>query len=545
MRARCGRGWAALAAESGNWPEARDGTAVALAQLPLLTDHGLSADDRRHHLAQLAGLGPAAAYAQVADAPRWRRHARVRAAWQSLEAGRGVLVAQALETRTDLTILNRVHPDLADRLDELLRRLNRPYETADTVLSAGVSPPDAHAATRARQAADQQRDDAASLARLYDQIRGLPGFERFGLPPTIEQMQAATGDGNVVAVLATPFGCGALIMNRKAVDYLPLPRLSEADAHARTVQFLSAVYGLDDATDTPPDSGTVFDVLEWAWDAITGPVLAHLGHTRTPERPLSGWPRVWWLPTSVLTLLPLHAAGYHREPAAKQPRVVLDLVVSSYLPTMRVLVEARKPRQPNPHALVVGVNKPTYAQASLPPLAFAEAEAEAVHNRLQPEEPVLLGPAATHDHVNKQLPTAGWAHFACHAAADNTDPARGFLALHDQRLEVRELGQLTLTNAHLAFLSACTTATAAAELLDEPIHLASAFLIAGYQHAIGSLWTINDALARVIAERTYQQILVQQRAPAEALHHTIRAMRANQDAANRPDLWAAHIHFGP
>lgn len=541
-----------MAADNGDWNRAREGVTVALNQLALLTDHKLGADDRRHHLAQMEGLGPLAAYTLVADLPargdaaderaesaqRGTRDTRLRSAWEALEAGRGVLISQAFETRTDLTDLSRSYPELANEVAELRQRLNRPAH------SASEWPTQAKPWAQLKHAADERRNDAASLSQLYERIRALPGFQRFAVAPTAEQMLAATSDGTAVAVLVTPFGCGALIMGRNMLDYLPLPDLSEDSAHAHVARFLPAVFGTDTAT--PADPAAVFQVLEWAWNTITGPILAYLGHAHPPEDSLPSWPRIWWIPTGVLALVPLHAAGYHRTPAQTRPPTVLDLVISSYLPTMRVLIEARKTRNPNPHALIVGVNKPAYAdETDLAPLAFAEDEAEAVHKGLKIRDPLLLGCQATHQEVSQQIPTAGWAHFACHAAADNTDPARGYLALHDQRLEVRQLAQLTLADAHLVYLSACTTATTPEHLLDEPIHLASAFLVAGYQHAIGTLWTIHDPLARIIAERTYRQVINQQQTPSHALHHTVRQIRANPEASQRPDLWAAYIHFGP
>jgi hypothetical protein len=375
---------------------------------------------------------------------------------------------------------------------------------------------------------------------LLATIRAKPGFERFGLPPTAAQLRAAAGEGVIVAVNVTEIECGALLLDSGGMDYLPLPLLTQADAITQTNRYLAAVYRFDDPG-APVDTTAMLDVLGWLWDAVAGPVLAHLGHIRTPKAK-QDWPHVWWLPTGVLSLLPIHAAGHHDDPDTRERRAVLDRVISSYTPTAGILYQARRPvATSNGQALVVGIDNAPGQN----PLLFAEAEATAVHHILnRPGPPPLLGQAATRDNVGKALHSAGWTHLACHAVADHDDPARSHLALYDGPLEVRELGQLPRIDAHLAYLSACTTATSATRLLDEPIHLASAFLLAGYQHAIGTLWPINDALARRIAERVYQQ-LAAGTAPAIALHQTIRRLRANPDVAARPHLWASHIHFGP
>ena len=49
-----------------------------------------------------------------------------------------------------------------------------------------------------------------------------------------------------------------------------------------------------------------------------------------------GQPRVWWVATGSLALLPVHAAG-HRDGS----RTLLDRVISSYTPTVRSLTAAR------------------------------------------------------------------------------------------------------------------------------------------------------------------------------------------------------------
>lgn len=48
----------------------------------------------------------------------------------------------------------------------------------------------------------------------------------------------------------------------------------------------------------------------------------------------------------------------------------------------------------------------------------------------------------------------------------------------------------------LAYQSACETAlTGKARLLDEAIHLTSAFQLADYPHVIGTPWPIDDEIA--------------------------------------------------
>jgi CHAT domain-containing protein len=188
----------------------------------------------------------------------------------------------------------------------------------------------------------------------------------------------------------------------------------------------------------------------------------------------------------------------------------------------------------------VGVNQTRHAD--LPALRLAEAEAQHVHDLLAAGGSPLLGPHATHAAVAQALPTMSWAHFACHATANQEDPVESHLALYDRALTVRELSGMDLPNAYLAYLSACTTATGSIRLLDEAIHVAAAFQLAGYPHTIATLWPISDLLAPDIATRIYQAI-TDGASPAAAVHEAVRAVR---DAyPTEPQLWASHIHLGP
>lgn len=111
------------------------------------------------------------------------------------------------------------------------------------------------------------------------------------------------------------------------------------------------------------------------------------------------------------------------------------------------------------------------------------------------------------------------------------------------------LSQISLDHAHLAYLSACSTANpGTTDFLDEAIHLTSAFQLAGFPHVIGTLWPINDRLAVEVAESFYIHLTIGPRGTldpsqaATALHHTIRALRDRYPAT--PSLWAAYLHAG-
>jgi CHAT domain-containing protein len=167
-----------------------------------------------------------------------------------------------------------------------------------------------------------------------------------------------------------------------------------------------------------------------------------------------------------------------------------------------------------------------------------------------PEIWVLQGENATRERILAELPAWSWLHFACHAESDPNDPSRGQLLVHDYKehpLTVLDISRLKLDKTELVFLSACQTARAGLRLADEPIHLTSAFQLAGCQHVIGTLWSIDDYMAAEIARDFYQIISQQNQADSTrdfsaGLHNAVRHVRAQK--LDKPSLWSAHIHVG-
>ena len=359
----------------------------------------------------------------------------------------------------------------------------------------------------------------------------------------------------------------ALLLTKDGITYQKLPGLAYDALTGQVRAFHQALHTAADPGASAPDrkaaQNKLLEILEWLWDAAAEPVLNSLGHT-TAHQESSSLPRVWWAPGGLLGLLPLHAAGYHTDPPGGQGRrTVMDRVVSSYTPTIRALQYARQ-HTPAPDAegaaLIVAMPTTPGIPGRLPNIP---AEVAMLASRLP--EPVLLiepettggDPAAasartpTKANVLAHLPRCPIAHFACHGATDPADPSSSLLLLHDYQsdpLTVASLGPVNLGQAQLAYLSACRTAsTGHTQLIDEAIHLTSAFQLAGFPHVIGTFWEIHDAIAVTIADAFYAALrasdgtLDTSRA-ALALHHAVRTARDGLPAT--PSLWAAYLHAG-
>jgi len=548
VRAMAARGWAYAAAGEQRWQEAVAGFAAGAELLGLMAERSLARGDQEHLLEEFRGFG--------ADAAACCVHAGLTdRAVELFDQGRGVLLGQALDTRTDLTALAEQHPGLAARFTVLRDDLDRPGDTAGpaTALPEGT---DETADGRA-EAMERRRVAAVAFDEVIAEIRRLPDFGGFLRPPRVTELLAAAAEGPVVVVAVSWFGSHALILTGGGVlDPVPLTGLTPRVVYERAVAFLDA---LEDAWSPAAGAGgraaaeqQLSNTLGWLWDALAGPVLDRLGITG-PPRGGQPWPHLWWCVSGLLQFLPVHAAGNYRTQADTAPATVMDRVISSYTPTLRALTHARRPgatavggkdRWAGAGDRVVAVAMPHTPGAS--DLPGAQAETAGLQRRFPSRVTMLTGPQATHDAVLTALPAARWAHFACHGATDPGNPSASRLLLtdHQQRpLTVTDVARLRLDDAELAFLSACSTAHPG-ELADEAIHLASAFQLAGYRHVIATLWPIGDQHAVDLADDIYTTLTTTGDGDAAGAVHTAVGRMRRRWGWDTPSVWASHIHAG-
>jgi CHAT domain-containing protein len=533
-----------IAAEAQDFSGAAESFALALDQLELTAWRGLKRDDRERLIAQFPNLVAHAAAVAV-------RAGQAERAVELLEQGRGILLAQALETRTDHEALLAQALEARTDHEALLAQASKLADELRQVLDELDRLPDGPYSTAAAEAHDRRwaNDQRAALARQRDKllagIRKLPGLAGFLRPPSFDTLRAAADRGPVVLLSASEHGCHALLLTKAGVQDLTLT-LEDRELAERVDQFTSAVGGETSPLETRT---TIENTLTWLWEAVAEPVLKALGHTEPPG-PGEEWPRLWWCPTGLFTLLPLHAA--RRKVPHDGGDTVLDRVVSSYTPTLRALLHARnQPRQhrrpsAGGHAargLIVSLPS-TPGWADLP---AAEREARELHRR-HPDAQLLTGSAATAPSVREALSRCSWAHFACHGMQDLGRPSRGALILHDGPLTLRDIVNLRLPDARFAFLSACETSRGGIVLADEAISFAAALQLAGFRDVVGTLWSIDDTLAPEVAGLVYEDLPCPPSPdtapdPATALHAAVRAVRARLPQA--VTSWAPYVHVGP
>jgi len=302
----------------------------------------------------------------------------------------------------------------------------------------------------------------------------------------------------------------------------------------------------------------LLQMLDWLWGAVARPSLDALPADAVPGP--DGPPRVWWCPTGPLTVFPLHAAGSMSDPGsapATDPRsapgsdpgsgTVLDRVVSSYTPTLRALLDARRrPPAGDPRFLLVGVpDAPGQAR-----LASVDRELDRIHTLYPGRCDVLRRQDATRAQVLAALPQHQGVHFSCHGTQDLARPSRGGLLLQD------------------GLLTACQTAIGGVALLDESIHLAAALQMIGFRHVVATLWSVYDRIAGDVTDLLYSGLASTDptstdptstgpaptrrardgagpdvASTARCLHRAL--VRIRDAHPGHPTAWAPFIHLGP
>ncbi|CAM4120747.1 CHAT domain-containing tetratricopeptide repeat protein [Corallococcus exiguus] len=208
------------------------------------------------------------------------------------------------------------------------------------------------------------------------------------------------------------------------------------------------------------------------------------------------------------------------------------------------------------------------------PLPGSREEAEAIQ-RLFPQAQLFLGPKATKERL-LHLSTPGILHLATHgffledaAAPENARAVATFGALGEDPQAARppdpllrsglllageteknasdsalvtalELAGLDLWGTQLVVLSACDTGRGAVRRGQGVYGLRRAFLVAGAETVVMSLWKVDDATTRTLMETYYRHLL-----GGEGLATALReAMRELRRAQPHPHYWAPFIAMG-
>lgn len=279
-----------------------------------------------------------------------------------------------------------------------------------------------------------------------------------------------------------------------------------------------------------------------------------LSHSQPESRPNSSdRRRIWWCPTGPLSFLPLHAAGIYGS-AYEAGQCVSDFVVSSYTPTVGSLNEKFSASTTTSKCTnLILISQPNTPGLSSIPWTQKEAHnLKELMNQSVVDVLLLEDAEATIENVRTEMRGRNWVHFACHGIQDMDEPLKSGVHLHDGRLELLEIMRQKISNADLAFLSACQTSKGDPKLSEEVVHLSAGMLAAGYRGVVGTMWSISDIHGPEFATEFYQYLFrenglegLDSSQAAYALDHATRKVR---ESLGEDDIalltWVPYVHFG-
>jgi CHAT domain-containing protein len=189
---------------------------------------------------------------------------------------------------------------------------------------------------------------------------------------------------------------------------------------------------------------------------------------------------------------------------------------------------------------------------SLEPLPYTREEIKGIR-ALYPRKAskVYVGPAATEASFKREnLDHFNCLHFATHGLIDEEVPARSgvVFSLVDEKeedgvLQMNEIFNLNL-NADLVVLSACQSGLGKVVRGEGIIGLTRAFMYAGADSVVVSLWNVRDSSTAAFMKSFYKHLRAG-KGKAEALRHAkLDMIRSDIRMYRFPYFWAPFVLIG-
>jgi CHAT domain-containing protein/tetratricopeptide (TPR) repeat protein len=444
-----------------------------------------------------------------------------------LEIGRARTLGSLVDLRTEVPV--------SDDPDNLVRAFNLLRIKADAATSLS-----------------EESSLREKMRMILGDIRGRPGFETFTFPPTANDYMKLAREGPIVVLTTSELvdpGV-AIIVTDSRIYTLPLVKMTHVETTRRLREMSEEIVPHTSPETYSSRNKMMVALLTWLWDTIVQPVFRELDFQKKTTEPL---PYIRWIGVGPLAKAPLHVAGKYKVKGT--PYTSMDYAISSYAPSLRALLYAteRGPKQylnRRSDARVLVVRMPETEGAEF--LQHVEEEADTLKGMalsVSMHTTELDVPTTTE--VLKHLPLHNLVHFACHGIIDPEVPSNSHFLLSDGKLTVQQILKTYSAEPDVAFLSACSTAECGdARLVDESIHIASAFLVLGFKQIIGTLWEGSDKACMEISNRFYEKLLGEDEFKWDgswkaklALHHAVKELQELQP--KHALLWAPFVVFGP
>ena len=405
---------------------------AAVRLLPIISSRTLKRSDQQYNISRFSNITSRAVSISLADADYPYN------SLQLLELGRGILANLQLEVHSDISVLAISHPDLTEQFQEFRDRIDSPVImnypdsfTSSVTLDSSVFITERHTLVK-------KFDD------LLRSIRSLDGFENFLRGPAESELHCLADRGPIVVFNVSEIRSDAFLITTDAIRSLHLPLLTSDSLENSAKRFFDVINN-QDINRYRHAKLELNAVLEWLRDAAVKPVLKELGFTQMPSHGET-WPKVWWVASGLLSILPIHAAGYHDSTPSE---TALDRVISSYASTVKSLSYARERLaranqvKQKEKAILVAMST-TPEQKNLPSVETEIEDLRKLFFNASIDTTVMQSP--TRSQVLSKLSKHAIVHFACHGDPAD-DPSQSNLLLEDWKtasLAVSDLMSLNI-----------------------------------------------------------------------------------------------------
>ena len=350
-------------------------------------------------------------------------------ALELLEFGCGIIAGYTFDARNDVSELGEKYPALCTRYKALQDELSSPLQIPE--MECHIIPSMTSTGNRVTRRIEAVRE----LDELEAEIRRKDGFSRFQLPPSSADFitLARSIGGPIVALSVSVHRSDAIIVTQIEIKALPLPGLDYNTLLEKSGILSSGV--MKGPKRTMPDRlNTLNGVLLWLWEVAVEPVLQELNFIQdVSKRHLEPLPRIWWISSGCMGMMPIHAAGNY----ARDPKIITSsYVISSYTPTIKSLAYARRKASEVPghlgyNVLIIGNSLGTSRTPSKGVLTEVRPETKAIEKIVKG----AIGATCTVPHppykktVLDNPSSCSIAHFSFHGVTDPRNPCNSHLLL--------------------------------------------------------------------------------------------------------------------
>jgi CHAT domain-containing protein len=475
-----------LQSEIGNWSQATEAYNKALTAVKILYQSCTFLYSKTAELEKTADLPRRAAYA-------FAKTGDLQEALLTIETGRARGLSESLERdRANLLQLAQVAPDLADRYQDVTQQIRN--------IEAEQRRPETPEQLQSITTEDQRNNVTnlrAQLQEAIEQIRQQSGYENFLLPPTIEDIFAASQPHQpIVYLIPTPNGSLGLIVMPQEIVPVWIDDFTEASLQELAQSWFGTYSGQDRTTwQKEIDRGT-----QTLWQVME-PIVDCLKSHNLQQAIL--------IPTGLFSLFPLHAAWKEDPTTITKRHYALDSICFSYVPNARSITECRSIANRVTPDTLLAIDEPTHQGAK--PLPNSSREVVSVISTF-PNSIVLRHQEATRQATLTALSNTTVWHCSCHGSVKFQTPLDSGLNMAGEGAEsiltLRDILALQLTSQsiggiRLTVLSACETGLPGLSNIDEVVGLPSGLLQAGVAGVVASLWSVGELSTMILLSRFY------------------------------------------